>query len=103
MKELKEMYNLMLEKLRGEHNTWVESNQKINALSDSLRKLGYKNGDTSSNPAINLLKDAFDKEVRKNGELTTEMYAHKDLIRDFELNAKRYELELKGTYEIFGY
>lgn len=102
MEELKVMYKLMLETLREEHAQWVNSNEKINSLADALRKIG-DNGDTPNNHAVMLLKKELDNEAKRNGELTSEMYAHKRLIRDFEHNAKRYNLELNGTMEIFGY
>lgn len=101
MEELKEMYDLMIGKLKNEHDVWVKSYEKINALSDGLRKLGYKDGDISSDPSINVLEEARSKEININRELTTTLFARKKVVREFEADAERFGLALKGTYEIF--
>ena len=102
MKGFIEFYNIKVEELKKEHNTWVNSNKKMRSIELARREIKSE-GDTDINPADEVLADAHAKEKKKNDKLRDEMYSLKSFLNEMEKYGRENGIELCKVIEIFGY
>lgn len=92
-------YTKMLERLRKDHDEWVDQNGRLNGLWLAMEQI-HSEGDMNTDYALEILKKEYEELKKKNEKTSERMFARKDFVIEFENDLDIDSDEVKG---IFGY